>query len=160
VAAEHDAYTTMDAAAMAAAVGPLPEPAGRVAVICAGGADTPVAAEAAFVARVSGSSAERHDDVAGSRIRALLTEPGRLPDADCLVVVAGMDAALVGALGALTDVPVVAVPTSAGQPAGFGGLGALMTMLTAAAPGVAVTDVDNGWSAGVFAARVARRSAR
>ncbi|WP_245852472.1 diguanylate cyclase domain-containing protein [Blastococcus aggregatus] len=160
LASEHDAYTTMDAAAMAAAVGPLPEQVGRVAVLSAGGADTPIAAEVAFVARVSGSAAVRHDDVAGSRIRALLTEPGRLPDADCLVVVAGMDAALVATLGALTDVPVVAVPTSAGQPVGLGGLGALMTMLTAAAPGVAVTGVDNGWSAGVFAARVARRAAR
>ncbi len=160
LAGEHDAYTTMDAAAMAAAVGPLPEPVGRVAVVCAGGADTPVAAEVAFVARVAGSTAVRHDDVAGSRVRALLTDRGRLPDADCLVVVAGMDAALVATLGALTDVPVVAVPTSAGQPAGLGGLGALMTMLSAAAPGVAVTNVDNGWSAGVFAARVARRAAR
>ncbi len=159
LASEHDAYTTMDAAAMAAAVGPLPEQAGRVAVLSAGGADTPVAAEAAFVARVAGSVAVRHDDVAGSRFRALLTEPGLLPDVDCLVVVAGMDAGLVAALGALTDVPVVAVPTSAGRPGGLGGLGALMTMLTAA-PGVAVTDVDNGWSAGVFAARVARRAAR
>ena len=160
LAAEHDAYTTMDAAAMAAAVGPLPEPVGRVAVVCAGGADTPVAAEVAFVARVAGSTAVRHDDVAGSRVRALLTDPARVPDADCLVVVAGMDAALVATLGALTDVPVVAVPTSAGQPAGLGGLGALMTMLSAAAPGVAVSPVDNGWSAGVFAARVARRAAR
>ena len=58
------------------------------------------------------------------------------------------------------DVPVVAVPTSTGQPGAFGGLGALMTMLNSAAPGVAVTNIDNGYSAGVFAARVARRSAR
>ncbi len=159
LAAEHDAYTTMDAAALAAAVGPLPEPVGRVAVLCAGGADTPVAAEAAFVARVSGSEAVRHDDVAGSRFRDLVADPDRLPDVDCLVVVAGMDAALVAALGAVTDVPVVAVPSSAGQPVGLGGLGALMTVLTATT-GVAVTNVDNGWSAGVFAARVARRAAR
>ncbi|WP_255362440.1 diguanylate cyclase domain-containing protein [Blastococcus aurantiacus] len=160
LATEHDAYTTMDAAAGAAAVGPLPEPVGRVAVIGAGGADTSVAAEAAFVARVAGSEAVRHEDVAGSRARALLADPGRLADADCLVVVAGRDAALVATLGALTDVPVVAVPTSAGSPAGMGGLGALLTMLHSAAPGVSVVDVDNGWSAGVFAARVARRAAR
>jgi diguanylate cyclase (GGDEF)-like protein len=160
LATEHDACTTMDAAANAAAVGPLPEPIGRVAVISAGGADTPVAAEVAFVARVAGSGAERFEDVAGSRVRALLADPDLLPDADCLVVVAGMDAALVATLGALTDVPVVAVPTSAGTPGGLGGLGPLLTMLNAAAPGVAVTNVDNGWSAGVFAARVARRAAR
>ncbi|WP_309229375.1 MULTISPECIES: diguanylate cyclase domain-containing protein [unclassified Blastococcus] len=159
VAAEHDAYTTMDAVAMAAAVGPLPELAGRVAVVCADGAGAPVAAEVAFVARVSGSAAVRHDDVAGSRVRALLTAPELLPDADCLVVVAGADAGLVAELAARTDVPVVAVPTSAGRPSGLGGLGALMTVLTTA-PGVAVVEVDNGWSAGVFAARVARRAPR
>ena len=67
LASEHDAYTTMDAAAMAAAVGPLPEPVGRVRVLCAGGGDTPVAAEAAFVARVTGTEVVRVDDVAGSR---------------------------------------------------------------------------------------------
>jgi NCAIR mutase (PurE)-related protein len=131
-----------------------------VAVICGGGADTPVAAEVAFAARVSGSAADRHDDDAGSRVRALLADPDRLPDADCLVVVAGMDAALVTTLGSLTDRPVVAVPTSAGAAAGLGGLAPLLTMLGAAAPGIAVVGVDNGWSAGVFAARVARRVAR
>jgi len=160
LAGEHDAYTTMDAAAMAAAVGPLPEPVGRVRVICAGGADTAVAAEAAFVARVTGADAVRIDDVAGSRVRALLADGTLLDDADCLVVVAGMDAALATTVGGLTDVPVVAVPTSTGAPNAFGGLAALMTMLNAAAPGVAVSNIDNGYSAGVFAARVARRSAR
>ncbi len=160
LATEHDAYTTMDAAAGAAAVGPVPEPVGRVAVVGAGGGDTAVAAEVAFVARVAGSGSVRHDDVAGSRVRALLTDPDRLAGTDCLVVVAGMDAGLVATLGALTDVPIVAVPTSAGTSAAMGGLGALLTMLHAAAPGVAVTNVDNGWSAGVFAARVARRAAR
>ena len=69
LASEHDAYTTMDAAAMAAAVGPLPEPVGRVRVLCAGGGDTPVAAEAAFVARVTGTEVVRVDDVGGSRLR-------------------------------------------------------------------------------------------
>ena len=69
LAGEHDAYTTMDAAAMAAAVGPLPEPVGRVRVLCAGGGDTPVAAEAAFVARVTGTDVVRVDDVSGSRLR-------------------------------------------------------------------------------------------
>ncbi len=160
LAGEHAASTTIDATAMAAAVGPLPEPVGRVAVVCADGADAPVAAEAAFVARVAGSAPVRVDDVAGSRVRDLLADPTRLPDAECLVVVAGTDAPLVTAIAALTEVPVVAVPTSTGAPGGLGGLGALMTVLHAAAPGVAVTDVDNGWSAGVFAARVARRSAR
>jgi diguanylate cyclase (GGDEF)-like protein len=160
LAGEHDAYTTMDAAAMAAAVGPVPEPVGRVHVLCAGGADTPVAAEAAFVARVTGSEVVRVDDVAGSRIRSLLADGTLFADADCLIVVAGMDASLAAMVGAMADVPVVAVPTSTGAPNAFAGLGALMTMLNSAAPGVAVSNIDNGYSAGVFAARVARRSAR
>jgi NCAIR mutase (PurE)-related protein len=161
LASEHDAYTTMDAAAMAAAVGPVPEPVGRVRVLTAGGGDTPVAAEAAFVARVTGTEVVRVDDIGGSRIRGLLAADGTLlSDVDCLVVVAGLDASLATMIGAMTDVPVVAVPTSTGQPSAFGGLGALMTMLNSAAPGVVVSNIDNGYSAGVFAARVARRSAR
>jgi NCAIR mutase (PurE)-related protein len=129
-------------------------------VLCAGGGDTPVAAEAAFVARVSGTEVVRIDDVGGSRLRSLLADGTLLTDVDCLVVVAGMDASLATTIGALTDVPVVAVPTSTGQPNAFGGLSALLTMLNAAAPGVAVSNIDNGYSAGVFAARVARRSSR
>nr|WP_204261146.1 diguanylate cyclase [Blastococcus saxobsidens] len=160
LATEHDAYTTMDAAASAAAVGPVPEPTGRITVLCAGGADAPVAAETAFVARVAGAEVVRMDDVAGGRVRTLLSDRSLFDDVDCLVVVAGMDASLATVIGSLTDVPVVAVPTSTGQPSAFGGLGALMTMLTAATPGMTVSNIDNGYSAGVFAARVARRSAR
>ncbi|WP_245158845.1 diguanylate cyclase [Blastococcus sp. TF02A_35] len=160
LATEHDAYTTMDAAASAAAVGPFPEPVGRVTVLSGGGADIPVAAEAAFVARVAGTEVVRVDDVAGSRTRSLLADRSLFDDSDCLVVVAGMEASLATMVGALTDVPVVAVPTSTGQPQAFAGLGALMTMLTAATPGMTVSNIDNGYSAGVFAARVARRSGR
>jgi NCAIR mutase (PurE)-related protein len=159
LATEHDAYTTMDAAAMAAAVGPLPEPRGRVHVLCSAAGDTPVAAEAAFVARVTGADAVRVDDVGAGRIRAMLADGSLLDDVDCLVVVAGLDASLATTIGAMTDVPVVAVPTSTGQPAAFGGLGALMTLMNSTAPGVAVSAIDNGYAAGVFAARVARRSA-
>jgi NCAIR mutase (PurE)-related protein len=160
LASEHDAYTTMDAAAMAAAVGPLPEPIGRVGVLCASSGDTPIAAEAAFVARVTGTEVIRVDDVGGNRIRPLLADRSLLTDVDCLVVVAGLDAALASVISGLTEVPVVAVPTSAGQGgSAFGGFGALMTMLNSAAPGVVVSNIDNGWSAGVFAARIARRTA-
>jgi diguanylate cyclase (GGDEF)-like protein len=160
LASEHDAYTTMDAAAMAAAVGPVPEPRGRVGVLCASSGDTPIAAEAAFVARVSGAEVVRVDDVGGSRIRPLLADRSLLTDVDCLVVVAGLDAALASVVSGLTEVPVVAVPTSAGAGSSFGGFGALLTMLNSAAPGVVVSNIDNGWSAGVFAARIARRTAR
>jgi NCAIR mutase (PurE)-related protein len=148
LAAEHDACTTMDAAAMAAAVGPVPGPAGRVAVLTGAGADLAVAAEAAFAARVSGTDVVRIDDVHGA---------AGLPDADCLVVVAGLDATLAATVAAATDVPVVAVPTSAGAGGAFGGLGALLTMLSTTAPGVVVSPVDNGYSAAVVAARIARR---
>jgi diguanylate cyclase (GGDEF)-like protein len=138
LAAEHDAYTTMDAAAKAAAVGPFAEPAGRVAVV----GDGPVAAEVAFVARVAGA------------------EVGPAEDADCVVVVPGLDATLPARIAASTDVPVVVVPTSSGQTGGFAGLGALLTMLSAPTPGVVVSALDDGWSAGVFAARIARTAAR
>ncbi|WP_231839526.1 diguanylate cyclase domain-containing protein [Blastococcus saxobsidens] len=156
LAAEHGSATTLDATAMAAAVGPVPEPLGRTTVLCASGADAPVAAEVAFVARVAGTAVTRLDAVSPRRVHALLDDGSLV--ADCLVVVAGMDAALATAIGPLTDVPVVAVPTSAGQPSAFGGLGALMTMLNSSAPGVVVSTIDNGYSAGVFAARVSRRS--
>jgi diguanylate cyclase (GGDEF)-like protein len=159
LATEHDAYTTMDHAAMSCAVGPLPEPVGRVGVLCASSGDTPIAAEAAFVARVTGTEVVRVDDVGGSRLRPLLTDRSLLTEVDCLVVVAGLDAALAGVVSGLTDVPIVAVPTSTGQPSSFGGFGALLTMLNSAAPGVVVSNIDNGWSAGVFAARIARRTA-
>ncbi len=159
LATEHDAYTTMDAAAMSAAVGPLPEPRGRVGVLCAGSGDTPVAAEAAFVARVTGTEVVRVDDVGGSRLRPLLGDGSLLTEVDCLVVVAGMDAALATVVASLTEVPIVAVPTSTGQPSSFGGLGALLTMLNSAQPGVVVSAIDNGYAAGVVAARIARRAA-
>ncbi|WP_369255890.1 diguanylate cyclase domain-containing protein [Geodermatophilus amargosae] len=160
LAGAHDGSTTVDAAAMSAAVGPVPEPRGRVGVLCAGTADATVAAEAAFVARVTGTEVVRVDDVGGSRLRPLLTDRTLLDDVDCLVVVAGLDATLAATVGAMTDVPIVAVPTSTGQPGSFGGFGALLTMLNSASPGVVVSNIDNGHAAGVFAARIARRTAR
>ena len=92
-------------------------------------------------------------------LRALVADRSRLPRVDCLVVV-GADAGLAAVLAALTDAPVLAVPTSDGHPGGLAGLGAVLGMLGSPVPGVAVGAVDDGWSAGVFAARVARRAAR
>ena len=160
LASEHDAYTTVDAASMSAAVGPLPEPVGSIGVLCGAGGDLAVAAEAAFAARVTGTAVLRVDDVGGSRFRAGLSGDALPEDADCLVVVAGLDASLAGLLGVLTDVPIVAVPTSTGQPGSFGGFSALLTLLNSASPGVVVSNIDNGHAAGVFAARIARRSHR
>ncbi len=102
---------------------------------------------------------DRVTDVGVAGIHRLLGVRDRLAGADCLVVVAGMDGALPSAVGGLTGVPLVAVPTSVGYGASFGGLAALLAMLNSCAPGVVVTNIDNGFGAGVFAARVARRAA-
>ncbi len=143
----------------AVAVGPLPPTRGTVCVVSAGTSDGPVAAEAAFTARVFGTGVQRVVDVGVAGIHRLLAARDLLDAADCLVVVAGMDGALPSAVGGLTGVPLVAVPTSVGYGASFGGVAALLTMLNSCAPGVVVSNIDNGFGAGVFAARVARRAA-
>jgi NCAIR mutase (PurE)-related protein len=158
--AEYGAAALVDDEARAIAVGPLPDPAGTVCVVCAGTSDLPVAAEAAFTARVVGAGVSRVTDVGVAGIHRLLSVRDRLEAADCLVVVAGMDGALPSAVGGLVGVPVVAVPTSVGYGASLGGLAALLTMLNSCAPGVVVCNIDNGFGAGVFAARVARRIRR
>jgi NCAIR mutase (PurE)-related protein len=89
----------------------------------------------------------------------VLAERDGLADADCLVVVAGMEGALPSVVGGLVGTPIVAVPTSVGYGASFGGLAALLAMLNSCAPGITVVNIDNGFGAGVFAARVARRIA-
>jgi pyridinium-3,5-biscarboxylic acid mononucleotide synthase len=150
----------VDDEAGAVAVGALPTATGRVCVVSAGTSDGPVAAEAAFTARVVGAGVERVTDVGVAGIHRLLAVRDVLDAADCLVVVAGMDGALPSAVGGLTGVPLVAVPTSVGYGASFGGLAALLTMLNSCAPGVVVANIDNGFGAGIFAARVARAAHR
>lgn len=156
VAQRYQATAWVDDEARAVAVGPLPPPRGIVRVVSAGTSDGPVAAEAAFTARVFGAGVERICDVGVAGVHRLLAARDRLVDADCLVVVAGMDGALPSVVGGLVGVPVVAVPTSVGYGASFGGLSALLAMLNSCAPGVVVVNIDNGFGAGVFAARVAR----
>jgi NCAIR mutase (PurE)-related protein len=148
----------VDEVACAVAVGALPAPTGSVCVVSAGTSDAPVAAEAAFLARVFGAHVERIDDVGVAGIHRLLAVRARLDAADCLVVVAGMEGALPSVVGGLTGVPLVAVPTSVGYGTSYGGLAALLAMLNSCAPGVVVVNIDNGFGAGVFAARVARRA--
>lgn len=142
------------------AVGPLPPTQGNVAVLAAGTSDGPVAAEAALTARVFGAKVERVDDVGVAGLHRLLAARPALDRADCLVVVAGMEGALPSVVGGLVGTPLVAVPTSVGYGASFGGLAALLAMLNACAPGITVVNIDNGFGAGVFAARVARRVSR
>jgi NCAIR mutase (PurE)-related protein len=155
----YGASVTVDDEATAAAVGPWPAARGRVCVLSAGTSDGPVAAEAAFTARAFGTEVDRVADVGVAGIHRLLAVRDRLDAADCLVVLAGMDGALPSAVGGLTGVPLVAVPTSVGYGASYGGIAALLAMLNSCAPGVVVTNIDNGFGAGVFAARVARRAA-
>src|SRR3954471_4283671 len=126
----------LDRPARCLAVGELPAPAGEVVVVSAGTSDEPVAAEAAFVARAFGAGVRRVCDVGVAGIHRLLAERETLAAADCLVVVAGMEGALPSVVGGLVGTPIVAVPTSVGYGASFGGLAALLAMLNSCAPGV------------------------
>ena len=151
---------TGDEPAGCLAIGDLPTATGSVAVVSAGTSDAPVAAEAAFVARAFGAGVTEVRDVGVAGIHRLLADAETLDRADCLIVVAGMEGALPSVVGGLVGTPIVAVPTSVGYGASFHGLAALLAMLNSCAPGVTVVNIDNGFGAGVFAARVARRCHR
>ncbi|WP_104530454.1 nickel pincer cofactor biosynthesis protein LarB [Blastococcus saxobsidens] len=150
----------VDAQARCALVGRPPEPVGEVLVLTAGTSDGPVAAEVAATLRACGVGCRRVDDVGVAGIHRVLSVAPDLAAADAVVVVAGMDGALPSVVAGLTDRLVVAVPTSVGYGAAFEGLAALLTMLTACAPGVLVVNIDNGFGAGVAAARIARSRQR
>ena len=149
---------SIDEVARAATLGALPQPAGLVVVVSAGTSDAPVAAEAALTARVYGADVRLVNDVGVAGLHRVLAARTELTTANCLVVVAGMEGALPSVIGGLTGVPLVAVPTSVGYGASFGGIAALLGMLNSCAPGVTVVNIDNGFGAGVFAARVARNA--
>jgi NCAIR mutase (PurE)-related protein len=150
----------VDLVARAVTLGPLPEPRGSVAVVSAGTSDAPVAAEAALTIAVHGARVDRIQDVGVAGLHRLLAVRDRIEEADCLVVIAGMEGALPSVVGGLSGVPLVAVPTSVGYGASLGGVAAMLAMLNSCAPGVTVVNIDNGYGAGVHAARVARQSAR
>jgi len=122
-----------------------------VLVICAGTADVPVAEEAAVTAGALGSSVGRLYDVGVAGVHRLLAAREELNAANVIVVVAGMDGVLPAIVGGLVAAPVIAVPTSIGYGTGLGGTAALMTMLNACAPGIAVVNIDNGFGAGYLA---------
>lgn len=146
----------IDAEARCAFLGELPAPEGSVLVLTAGTSDGPVAAEVAATLAASGVGCTRVDDVGVAGVHRVLAVAPEVAAADVVVVVAGMDGALPSVVAGLTDRLVVAVPTSVGYGAAFEGLAALLTMLTACAPGVLVVNIDNGFGAGVAAARIAR----
>ncbi|MGZ4580543.1 MAG: nickel pincer cofactor biosynthesis protein LarB [Nocardioidaceae bacterium] len=157
VVAAHPA-AVVDETARAVTLGDLPRPRGSVVVVSAGTSDAPVAAEAALTARVYGAGVRTVNDVGVAGLHRVLAVREELLRAHCLVVVAGMEGALPSVVGGLTGVPLVAVPTSVGYGAAFGGVAALLGMLNSCAPGVTVVNIDNGFGAGVFAARVARNA--
>jgi NCAIR mutase (PurE)-related protein len=128
-----------------------------VSVLCAGTADLPVAEEAALTAEMLGSAVERHYDVGVAGIHRLLDRLDRLRRARVLVVVAGMEGALPSVVAGLVATPVIAVPTSVGYGASFGGLAALLAMLNSCAAGVAVVNIDNGFGAGYIAGLINRQ---
>lgn len=134
----------------------VPPPSGRgtVLIITAGTSDLPVAEEAAVTARALGNAVERLTDVGVAGIHRLLSRGDMLAQASVIVVVAGMDGALPSVVGGLVAVPVIAVPTSIGYGASFGGLAALLTMLNSCASGVTVVNIDNGFGAACAAARI------
>ena len=130
------------------------ESRGGIAVLSAGTADMPVAEEAALTAEAMGNRVERIYDVGVAGLHRLLNCRERLMAARVLVVVAGMEGALPSVVGGLVDKPVIAVPTSVGYGANFGGLAALLAMLNSCAGGVSVVNIDNGFGAGFQAALI------
>jgi hypothetical protein len=129
-------------------------PIGRVAVVTAGTSDLRTAEEAAVVAEACGAKVDRISDVGVAGIHRVLGVAETLNANDVLIVVAGMEGALPSVVAGLVKVPVVAVPTSVGYGASFGGLAALLGMLNSCAPGVAVVNIDNGFGAAAFAIRL------
>jgi len=132
---------------------------GKVAVVCAGTTDIPVAEEACRAAAFVGAEVLRVYDVGVSGLHRLLRRAEELRGCDAVVVCAGMEGALPSVVAGLLPRPVLAVPTSVGYGASFGGLAALLTMLNSCAANVSVVNIDNGFSAGYTAALIARQSA-
>ncbi len=137
---------------------PDPEPAptgrGTILVCTAGTSDLPVAEEAAVTARALSNRIERLTDVGVAGIHRVLVQTDVLRSATVIIVVAGMDGALASVVGGLVKVPVIAVPTSVGYGASFGGLAALLAMLNSCASGVTVVNIDNGFGAAAAASRI------
>ena len=127
-------------------------PLGHVLVVSAGTSDLPVAEESRVTAEVTGSRVTTLYDAGVAGIHRLLARTDLLREANCVVVVAGMEGALASVVGGLCSVPVIAVPTSVGYGASFGGIAPLLAMLNSCAAGVAVVNIDNGFGAGYLAA--------
>jgi len=139
---------------------PAPRRPGTIAVVCAGTSDLPVAEEAAVTAEIMGNQVERVADVGVAGVHRLLGRLETLQRAKVIIVVAGMEGALPSVVAGLVSAPVVAVPTSVGYGASFGGLAALLGMLNSCGSGVTVVNIDNGFGAGFAASQINALSER
>lgn len=126
----------------------------KILVVTGGTSDIPVAEEAAITAEVFGNTVERLYDVGVAGLHRLLSKIDKLFEANVIIAVAGMEGALASVVGGLVDKPVIAVPTSIGYGANFGGLSALLSMLNSCAAGVSVVNIDNGFGAGYMASMI------
>ena len=137
-------------------VGEMPQPdgAGEIVIATGGTSDLPVAEEAALTAEALGNKVLRLYDVGVAGIHRLLAHADALSNARVVIAIAGMEGALASVVGGLVDCPVIAVPTSVGYGAAFGGLSALLSMLNSCASGVSVVNIDNGFGAGFLASRI------
>ena len=133
---------------------PLPKRAGFIAVVCAGTSDLPVAEEAAVTVEVMGNRVERIHDIGVAGLHRMLARMETLQQANVIVAVAGMEGALPSVVAGLVARPVIAVPTSIGYGASFGGIAALLAMLNSCASGVTVVNIDNGFGAGYAASQI------
>ncbi len=133
---------------------------GKITILTAGTADLPVAEEAACTASLCGFAVEKLWDVGVAGIHRLLDNRQVIDDADVLIVVAGMEGALPSVVAGLANCPVIAVPTSIGYGANFGGIAALLTMLNSCAVGIGVVNIDNGFGAAILAGQILRTAAK
>ena len=133
---------------------PVPDGIGKIVIATGGTSDIPVAEEAALTAEIQGNEVVRLYDVGVAGVHRLLAHMDLVMEASVVVAVAGMEGALASVIGGLTDCPVIAVPTSVGYGASFGGVSALLSMLNSCASGVSVVNIDNGFGAGFLAGRI------
>lgn len=129
---------------------------GKISILTAGTADLPIAEEAAVTAELCGFAVERLWDVGVAGIHRLLSHRHVINEADVLIVVAGMEGALPSVVAGMADCPVIAVPTSIGYGASFGGIAPLLTMLNSCATGIGVVNIDNGFGAAILAGQILR----
>jgi len=154
----HDAEYDETARTIVLRRGARQEPVGHIAVCCGGTSDLPVAEEARITAETFGQRVTTHYDVGVAGLHRLLADGETIQRAHVVVAVAGMEGALASVLGGLVAVPVIAVPTSVGYGASFGGVSALLTMLNSCASNVSVVNIDNGFAGGYIASLINRQA--